>query len=274
MLDFSVLRPGTFAMGSAVGERGHAEWESPVQRTTLSRSFAVCTAEVTRSLFEFFAAVGNGWLPGPDGWQPSAADPVVNITWFEATEMSRWLTGHLGIARPQAVPLADDYSLRLPSEAEWEYACRAGTTTPYSFGSDRSLLANYAWFEDNAGRRTHKAGILRPNPAGLFNMHGQCWEWCLDWFGPYGAEPVCDPLGAAPDARLEGAATGPTEEGGAQQRSKVLRGGSWMQNEGYARSAARRPLPPGNRNSDVTFRLFCTVPEPDASGAARLPWTG
>jgi len=256
VLTFSVLRPGAFAMGSPLSERDRSEWESPVRHTELAKSFAVCTAEVTRGLYEAFAAQSGARPPAPDEWPPHPAEPIVGVTWFEARTMCGWLGEQLQI------PDRAGFGLRLPNEAEWEYACRAGTTTPYSFGRDRSLLTNYAWVSRNSQLRTHEAGILRPNPAGLFNMHGQCWEWCLDWFTPYGVEPRADPADSGWDAET------------ADQQFKALRGGSWMQNGGYARSACRHLLPPGNRNSNVSFRLACTVPEPDGSGAATLPWTG
>jgi len=161
--------------------------------------------------------------------------------------------------------------LRLPTEAEWEYACRAGTSTAYSFGSDRTLLDQYGWYADNSGLKTHEAGILRPNPAGLFNIHGQCWEWCLDWYAPYNAAPVTDPTGPQPTPAT--ARSGPD-----LLDRKVLRGGCWNLGARYARSACRNAHIPSNRNYYITFRLAVTVPDIDPGWTPGdpqpLPWTG
>jgi formylglycine-generating enzyme required for sulfatase activity len=161
---------------------------------------------------------------------------------------------------PSWIPDGAVGDFRLPTEAEWEYACRSGTTTAYSFGSDRSLLNRYGWFADNSGLKTHEPGLLRPNPTGLFNIHGQCWEWCLDLYAPYSAEPVIDPVG--PD----------------EGDRKVLRGGCWNLGARYARSACRNAHIPPNRNYYISFRLALTVPEIDPTWTPDkpnpLPWSG
>jgi formylglycine-generating enzyme required for sulfatase activity len=276
-LTFSVFRPGSFLMGSPEDEAGRTENEGPAQETRITRSFALCRAEVTRGEFESFMARTKTYgLPEIDEWSAGAANPVVAPTWIEAMQFATWATAtaigkRLGIvytfglqepARSRAFLALPDRvgSFRLPTEAEWEYACRSGAGTAFGFGSDRSLLNRYGWFADNSGLRTHEAGLLRPGPTGLFTMHGQCWEWCLDWYGPYGEGPVTDPVGPLDGDR------------------KVVRGGSWNLGARYARSASRDAHIPSNRNYNVSFRLALTVPEVD-SGWTRarpnpLPWTG
>jgi formylglycine-generating enzyme required for sulfatase activity len=276
-LTFSVFRPGGVLLGSPDDESGRAENEGPPQRTRITRSFALCRAEVTRGEFEaFMEATKTYGLPDIGEWSAGAAEPVVAPTWIEAMQYATWATAvaigkKLGIvytfglqepARSRAflrLPLRIG-SFRLPTEAEWEYACRSGTETAFSFGSDRSLLNRYGYFADNAGQRTYEAGLLRPGPTGLFNMHGQCWEWCMDWYGPYTAGPVTDPVGP--------------QDGG----RKVVRGGSWNLGARYARSASRDAHIPSNRNYNVSFRLAVTLPEPDPdwtpSRPNPLPWTG
>jgi formylglycine-generating enzyme required for sulfatase activity/transcriptional regulator with XRE-family HTH domain len=276
-LTFTVFRPGGFLMGSPADEAGRAENEGPRRPTRITRSFALCRAEVTRGEFEsFMARTRTFGLPEIAEWSPGAADPVIGPTWLEAMQFATWATAaaigkKLGIvytfglqepARSRsflALP-ARVGSLRLPTEAEWEYAARSGTQTAFGFGSDRSLLNRYGWFADNSGSRTHEAGLLRPGPTGLFNVHAQCWEWCLDWYAPYAEGEAVDPVGPLDGER------------------KVVRGGSWNLGARYARSAARDAYVPSNRNMIVSFRLAMTVPEIDPAWwpgkGTPLGWTG
>ncbi len=260
---FVVLRPGHVLLGSPDDEADRSDYESPRQPTTLTRSYALCEREVTRAEFErFMAATNTHGLPNIDEWSPLGVEPVVAPTWFEATAYADWLsTQVIGAgASPQDQQDTQRSRLRLPTEAEWEYACRAGTTTAYSFGSDRDLLGQFGWYADNSGLKTHEAGLLRPNPAGLFNIHGQCWEWCQDWYGPYSDQPRVDPTGPDDGDR------------------KVLRGGCWNLGPRYARSACRNAHIPSNRNYYITFRLAITIPEIDPHWTPDqpnpLPWTG
>ncbi|WP_344396312.1 SUMF1/EgtB/PvdO family nonheme iron enzyme [Streptomyces vastus] len=269
-LTFSVFRPGTLLIGSPEDERERSSYEGPRRRTTLTRSFAVCNAQVTRGEFEgFMDQTGRQGLPDISEWSDKPSEPVVAPTWYEAADFGAWLTTQVipGSAPVEFGADIDDHPVaqpewagfRLPTEAEWEYACRAGTTTAYSFGSDRQLIDAYAWTAANSGLKTHEAGILRPNPAGLFDIHGQCWEWCSDWYALYGSEAEWDPRGPEVGDR------------------RVLRGGCWNLGARYARSACRNAHIPSNRNYYITFRLALTVPEPDpawAGGLNPLPWSG
>jgi formylglycine-generating enzyme required for sulfatase activity len=134
---------------------------------------------------------------------------------------------------------------RLPTEAEWEYACRAGTTTAFSFGDDEAKLGQYAWYDKNAWdigeKYAHRVGQKLPNPWGLYDMHGNVWEWCQDWYAPYGSETVVsDPVGPA------------------QGDYRVLRGGSFLNLTSYVRSAFRYAYQPVNRNTNFGFRAART----------------
>ena len=260
MLTFAVYRPGTFEMGSPETERDRSTYESPRHQVRLSRPFAVCTGEVTRGAFERFMTDADvTGLPNIDEWSPQPNEPVVAATWFEAVHYCHWLTEHTDLGteqqcydnvealRGQVPGDRDDidltrYGFRLPTEAEWEYACRAGTVTPFSFGSDPSLLDHYGWSQSNSGLKTHAAGILRPNRRGLFNIHCNSWEWCLDWYGPYLPASQVDPAGL------------PTAD------RRVLRGGCWNLAARYGRSACRNAHLGTNRNYYIGFRLVRTMP--------------
>ncbi len=152
-------------------------------------------------------------------------NPVESVSWEDCQAFIKKLNEDSG------------GSYRLPTEAEWEYACRAGTTTAYGFGSSSANLSTYAWYDSNSGSKTHPVGGKKANAWGLHDMHGNVWEWCSDWFGDYPSGPVTDPKG--PDSGSE----------------RVERGGTWYYYHGYARSANRsRDLPEPTFNH-LGFRL-------------------
>ena len=161
--------------------------------------------------------------------------PATFVSWNDATAFCQRLTDtdH----KNGKLPAGESY--RLPTDAEWEYACRAGTTTAFSFGEDESKLGEYAWFSGNTvGKKyAHKVGIKKPNPWGLHDMHGNVWEWCSDWYDGKLIGGV-DPIGP--------------EEGS----NRVNRGGCWWYSPDYCRSAFRYGYAPSYRNNDVLgFRV-------------------
>src|SRR5207249_2618267 len=128
--------------------------------------------------------------------------------------------------------------IRLPAEAEWEYACRAGTTTAYSFGDDATLLGDYAWFTGNAKGNDPPVGKKRPNAWGFHDMHGYVWEWCQDaWHASY-----------------EGAPADGSARAGKDGSERVVRGGAWTEPGERCRCASRHRLAPDHRSADVGFR--------------------
>ena len=162
--------------------------------------------------------------------QEGPNNPATYVSWNDAVEFCRKLSEQEG----------EEY--RLPTEAEWEYACRAGTTTAHSFGDDVSKLEQYAWFDKNAWdigeKYAHRVGQKLPNPWGLYDMHGNVYEWCQDWYAPYGSEKtLTDPMGPAQG-----------------ERSRVLRGGSFLNQSSDVRSASRANDQPDNRYLLIGFR--------------------
>ena len=125
----------------------------------------------------------NGLTWRNPGYTIEPGQPVVMVSWNDAQAYIQWLNGR------------GEGMYRLPTEAEWEYACRAGTTTAFSFGDDASRLGEYAWFGDNAGYTTHVAGQKKPNAWGVYDMHGNVWDWCQDWLGDYPSGAVVNPSG-------------------------------------------------------------------------------
>jgi formylglycine-generating enzyme required for sulfatase activity len=127
----------------------------------------------------------------------------------------------------------------LPTEAQWEYACRAGTETSYFFGDDARRLGDYAWYNGNAGNHTHPAGGKKPNPWGLYDMSGNVWQWCQDYYGPYSNNDIINPVSTVK----------------ASDDSHVDRGGSWDLNAEFCRAAFRGWGASGIRNNNDGFRV-------------------
>ncbi len=228
---------GTFLMGSPATEKGRKEDEGPQHPVTL-QPFWMGKLEVTWDEYDLYWVKRPG-TPPPTTAQDKVVDavsrptppyadetfghgregnPVLCITHHAAMEYCRWLSAKTGKL------------YRLPTEAEWEWACRAGTTTAYSFGDDPHQLGDHAWFEKNAEDVAHKVGKKKPNPWGLYDMHGNVAEWCLDHYQKdfYGTLPLDRP------------ALLPVKLPSANRYSYLARGGSWLDPPELCRSAARQ----------------------------------
>ena len=214
---------GSFYMGSN-GEGEDAD-EAPVHRVTISQSFRMGKTEVTNAQFEAFRPSHKS-LRGKDGVSKEDDEAVVNVSYQDAVDFCKWLSEKEG------------KNYRLPTEAEWEYACRAGTYTKYYTGDylPESMCRNQT-IARNYQPVLLKAGSGVPNAFGLYNMHGNVEEWCLDWYGPYSDEAQTDPTGPA---------TG---------LYRVTRGGSHHTPTDYLRSANRMAMLPDDRHSLTGFRV-------------------
>ena len=269
-MKFAPIKAGEFLMGSPDTDKDAEDDEKPQHRVRITRPFYLGVHEVTRGQFRRFVddsgyqtdaekdgKGGWGWNEAANNfeqaprytWREAGLEqtdlhPVVNVSWNDAVAFAEWLGRKEG------------KTYRLPTEAEWEYACRAGTTTRYFHGDDAEALAEVGNVEDATAREkypdwksaiaardgfvyTAPVGRYRPNAWGLHDMHGNVWEWCWDWYGKdfYKASRVDDPAGP-----LEAA-------------DRVIRGGSWSSSPHFCRSAIRRRDTPGLRNSLLGFRL-------------------
>jgi len=218
-----LIRPGKFVMGSPDSEQGRNKNEGPQHEVTISKPFCMGATEVTQAQFEALMGTNPSKFKGP-------TNPVDSVTWDEAVEFCRKLSEKTGKA------------VRLPTEAEWEYACRAGSKTRFSFGDSDSVLGDYAWCGSNSGGKTHPVGQKKPNPWGLYDMHGNLYEWCADWRSPYSSKASTDPQGPGSGNR------------------PGLRGGSWwdLGGSGVFRCAFRGNDVPAGRNDGYGFRCAGT----------------
>jgi len=226
------IAPGTFVMGSPSAEVGRASDEGPQTQVTLTRGFYMGKYEVTQSEF----AKVNGGNAG--GFPSNPNLPVEMVSWLEATAHCQKLTQREGAAGR----LPAGWVYRLPTEAEREYACRAGRATRYSFGDDAAGtgLVQYAWYDGLLSGETHVVGTKLPNPWGLYDMHGNVWELCQDALTYVGGS-VTNPVGTG--------------------SGKMTRGGSWHSSATRCRSATRNPYPDLNaREAWVGFRIVLAQP--------------
>lgn len=229
---------GTFTMGSPTNEPDRDVNEGPQTRVTLSRGYWIGKYEVTQGEYQDVTGSNPSVFPG----DPSR--PVSSVSWPEATNYC-WLLTQRELAAGR-IPAGSQY--RLPTEAEWEYAARAGTSTRFSYGEDPGYasLTNYAWFYQNGGLTVHPVGQKLPNPWGLYDMTGNVWEWCLDWLGPLAGGAVTDPLG--PPSNPIG--------------WKVVRGGGYDFGSNDCRSARRYFFGnhPALNDSNLGFRVVLACP--------------
>jgi formylglycine-generating enzyme required for sulfatase activity len=218
-MKLKLIPAGEFEMGST-----EAEDERPRHLVTITRPFYLGVYPVTQR--EYLQVIKQN----PSYSSGNERLPVENVSWHDAVTFCNVLSQKEGLplfyainGRTVTVSNWNGPGYRLPTEAEWEYACRAGTTTRFSFGDDQNALGEYAWFGDNANQQTHPVGEKKPNGFGLHDMHGNVWEWCSDWYDAdyYKQSPAADPRGPEPAAH------------------RVIRGGSWYRDLQIARSASR-----------------------------------
>ncbi|MFA4943088.1 MAG: SUMF1/EgtB/PvdO family nonheme iron enzyme [Lentisphaeria bacterium] len=231
---FRLVPPGSGLVGSPPEEAGRTSWESR-HRAWFNRPFYLSVSEITQ----------EQWLkimPENPSYFRETRRPVEEVSWHQCVEFARELGGREGLP-------ANTY--RLPTEREWEYACRAGTATPFFFGSDPRRLRLYADFKENNNHHTNIVMLRRPNAWGFHDLLGNVWEWCLDRFQPYDGGAEAAPVGA----ELDDPAV-----------SRVLRGGNWLAEASDCRAACRSRLPPASHGNMLGFRLLRTLPEYEPTG--------
>ncbi len=231
--NFVLIQPSTFKMGSPNTEQDRNSNEGPLTNVTLTQGFWIGQYEVTQQ--EYLAVTGSN----PSAFPGDLSRPVSSVSWFDATNYCVMRTQQeLAAGR---IPAGSLY--RLPTEAEWECAARAGTSTRFSYGDDPTYasLPDHAWFSQNAGATVHPVGQKLPNSWGLYDMAGNVWEWCQDWFGPLSGGVQTDPTG--PPSNSTGL--------------KVMRGGAYDFFSPDCRSARRNffGVSPFLTDSDLGFRV-------------------
>ena len=213
---------GTFMMGATAEQTGYNNDETPVHQVTLSDYF-IGETEVTQELW--YAVMGNN----PSNFTRSSRNPVENVSWFDSQAFVQKLNQLTGLR------------FRLPTEAEWEYAARGGNKSKGYKYSGSNRIDDVAWYNGNSGNVTHEVAKCYPNELGIYDMSGNVWEWCNDWYSSnYSSAAQCDP------------------EGPTSGSYRVLRGGGWNSNATRCRVSRRNGGTPDYRDNGRGFRLVCS----------------
>lgn len=221
---FVRIPAGEFWRGSLDSDSQASGREKPQHRVTISQPFYLAIHPVTQEQWE--SVMGKN----PSQFKGDPQRPVENVSWHDVQQFLERLSA------------SDNRIYTLPSEAQWEYACRAGSTGMYCFGDDISLLSAYAWYSENADNTTHRVGQKQANVWNLYDMHGNVWEWCQDFYDDYSVAATTDPCG--PRAGSD----------------RIIRGGSWYYGGQDARAAFRDAASPGDRNGLLGFRCVASSP--------------
>ena len=232
-LEMVLIPAGEFLMGSPDSDKDPFFTGKPQHRVRITKPFCLGKYLVTQGQYERVMGKNPSWFSKSGGGkynigkQDTSQLPVESVSWEDAAEFCKRLSEK------------EKKEYRLPTEAQWEYACRAGSTTRYCFGDDELGLGEYAWYTKTWGFQSHPVGQKKPNAWGLYDTHGNVSEWCSDWYddGYYVGSPTNDPTGPA---------TG---------LGRVTRGGSWYAPARGCRSACRFSGPPGERDYGLGFRV-------------------
>lgn len=244
-LEMVLIPAGVFVMGSPEDEQNRHSSESPQRLVTISRDFYMGKYEITQAQFEAVMGDNPSWFSGHNL-------PVEQVSWMDAAIFCNRLSEMMGLQ-----PVYDEsdesanmnaHGFRLPTEAEWEYACRAGTTTAFYWGDDSnySEIGEYAWYSRNSEDQPREVGLKPPNAFGLFDMSGNVWEWCQDWYGDYPNQDQVDPLGPQ---------LGMTSR-------RLVRGGAFGDSSATLRSARRDWIPATQLSGgNIGFRIVIPIVE-------------
>jgi len=204
-----------------------------VHQVTITKAFYLGKYEVTQEQWYQIMGYNPAHFKREKLGFDSRKNPVEQVSWEDLQKFINKLNEKEG-----------GHPYRLPTEAEWEYACRAGSTGKYCFGDNGDLLKQYAWYETNSGGKTHSVGQKKPNAWGLYDMHGNVWELCQDWYGTsdYQTSPKVDPKGSKSGS------------------TRVCRGGDWHNGARFCRSANRLSNDPSFRGNGLGFRLVRMIP--------------
>jgi sulfatase modifying factor 1 len=224
---FAYVAPGSFQMGSNEGEID----EKPVHTVTLSQGYWMAKHEVTHRQYEAIMGDHSNIFKGNN-------NPVEKVSWNDAVVFCRTLTKQ----ERQAGRLPEGYEYRLPTEAEWEYAARGGSDGSSANYAGSSSIDDVAWYKDNSGKKTHPVGQKQANELGLYDMTGNVWEWCLDWYGEYPSEAQTNPTGPSTGSY------------------RVLHGGAWYCDTSLCRVTLRYRFTPASAYGFLGFRVALAPP--------------
>ncbi len=224
-MQFLYIPRGKFLMGAPESDGDAYDRERPQHEVNISKGFYLGKYLVTQGQWE--GVMGTRPWSGQDSAESHEDCPVVHVSWEDTQAFVGKLNERGNL-------------YRLPSEAEWEYSCRAGASSRWSFGDDERTLRDYAWYDENAWEEqyAHHVGMKQPNTWGLYDMYGNVYEWCGDWYGPYASKPQVDPIGP-PSGSF-----------------RVSRGGAFFDYGLDMRSTFRKKCASSNRLSYVGFRLL------------------